>query len=138
MKDILNPTLFNQEKFTSGLHNQGLEFTSLDDERIWSIVMNCEWVWRNIFFRVFFRWWWGHWVAMEFLNLGWLGCWKWQQGMAMTNGRQWWDGKQWGMAMDTKKDDVWGALIGMTRVLGKMMNTSLRWDQFEPPPMQRR
>jgi hypothetical protein len=32
---------------------------------------------------------------------------------------------------------VWGALKGMTRVLGKMMST-LRRDQFEPPPMQRR
>ncbi len=92
---------------------------------------------RNYFFRVFLRWWWGHGDAMEFLNLGSWGCWKWQQGLARTNGRQWWDGEQWGMVMDTKKDDVWGALKGMTRVLGKMMST-LRRDQFEPPPMQRR
>lgn len=39
--------------------------------------------------------------------------------------------------MDPKKDDVWGALKSMTRMLGKMMST-LRQDQFEPRPMQRR
>jgi hypothetical protein len=46
-------------------------------------------------------------------------------------------GSNGGMTMDTKKDVVWGALKGMPRVLGKMMST-LRRDQFEPPPMQRR